>query len=263
MFFLVDAFSSVPFRGNPAGVCFLDDYPEFDETSFQRIANYFNWSEISFLRRMSPNVYRLRWFTPLDEAPLCGHATLGAAHALFSLRKTTSNRITFLYKNGILFADNNDDGSITLSFPLKPIKKCEKYPFSIKAITGISGEAEVYKDDLVYVIVFDKTEDVFDTIPNFNKIKEIDCRAITITAPGFDNFDFVTRYFAPKVGLYEDPVCGSTHCRLVHYWSQRLHKNKFEAFQASKRTGTLSLELCNNIVKITGNAVTVCEFTII
>ena len=101
MFFLVDAFSTTPFKGNPAGVCFIDDYPGLSACHFQKLANYFNWSEIAFVRYIAPETYRIRWFSPLDEAPLCGHATLGAAHALFSCNKIVSNKICFIYNDKI------------------------------------------------------------------------------------------------------------------------------------------------------------------
>lgn len=261
MFFLVDAFTKSSFLGNPAGVCLLEgDYP--DARIMQDLAAYFNWSEISFIKKIGENRYRLRWFTPLDEAPLCGHATLGASHIIFQNMWNTdnSNTIEFVYNDGILKSTLNSDMSITMSFPVKPIERCCDIPFSIENIIGIREYEAVYKDDLIYMIVLKRASDIFNARPNFEEIKKIKIRAILITAPGFDEYDFCSRYFAPSVGLYEDPVCGSAHCRLSYYWRDILHKNEFLAFQASKRTGVLKLRISENNVYITAFSKTVCHF---
>lgn len=258
MFFLVDAFTEVPFRGNPAGVCVVDEYP--DDSEMQRIARYYNWSETAFVKKLGKDKFRIRWFSPLDEAPLCGHATLASAHILFSKGLASGNSISFKYNSGEIEVSENGN-LITMNFPAKPVQKCSSFPFSVSKVIGIKSYNEVLKDDLLYVIVLNSKEDVFNATPDFEEIKKVDCRAIAITAPGDSEFDFYSRYFAPKVGIYEDPVCGSMHCRLACYWSSVLGKNSFKAFQASKRTGVLGVDLSGNIVRLSSKACTVCEIS--
>ena len=255
MFFLVDAFTEIPFKGNPAGVCILDEYPS--DFELQKIARYYNWSEIAFLKRLGADEFQLRWFSPLDEAPLCGHATLAASHIVFSNNLVPENFVNFKYKEGILSALKTDNG-ITMSFPAKPVINSD-FPFSVSDVIGIKDYVEVVKDELLYVIVLKSKEDVFNAIPDFVAIEKVNCRAIAITAIGDHEFDFYSRYFAPKVGIFEDPVCGSMHCRLACYWNSVLGKNSFNAFQASKRSGVLHVELDCNVVKISGKAATICE----
>lgn len=268
MFFLVDAFSSEPFLGNPAGVCVLDDVDILDSKTMQKIAAYFNWSEISFISKIADDKYRLRWFSPLDEAPLCGHATLAASHIVFSNGMNLGNRVEFVYNSGSLYVErNNNDGLITMSFPLVPIKLCceNSIPFNVFDIIGIEEYEEVLTDGLLYVVVLKNHNDVKNSVPNFCEIKKIDARAIVVTSKGFGEYDFCSRYFAPKVGLYEDPVCGSAHCRLSYHWGKFLNKTTMTAFQLSKRTGILKLEIkdgdCGGRVHISGKAVTVAQFS--
>lgn len=259
MFFLVDAFTEFAFKGNPAGVCLLNEYPS--DSELQKIASYYNWSEIAFLKRMNDNTFQIRWFSPKDEAPLCGHATLASAHVLFSNNCVTGNVINFRYNTGRLLATQSENG-ITLTFPAKPVTKCNHIPFSIKKILGINSYKEILADDHIYVIVLNSKDDVINAIPNFDEIKKIDCRAIAITAYGDEKFDFYSRYFAPRVGIYEDPVCGSMHCRLACYWALVLNKNKFRAYQASARGGILDVELEGDMVKLTSRAITLCEISL-
>lgn len=260
MFFLVDAFTSRPFLGNPAGVYILDE--PIDASLMQKIAAYYNWSETAFVSWMSGNQFSLRWFSPKDEAPLCGHATLGAAHIIFSQNLTNSKTIEFSYKNGLLFAENKG-GLLTMLFPLKPVIECNEPPFKVNDILGDVEYESVWKDDLIYMIVLKDHQTVKNARPNLHNIAQLDARAILITSRGFDGFDCCSRYFAPNVGLYEDPVCGSAHCRLAYYWSSVLGKNKLLAFQASKRTGILDLEITfDRKVKISGYAKTVADFAL-
>ncbi|MDR3224227.1 MAG: PhzF family phenazine biosynthesis protein [Holosporales bacterium] len=256
MFYLVDAFTDAPFKGNPAGVYLMDDYPSDQE--LQNIAAYYNWSEIAFLVPLGNDQFRIRWFSPLDEAPLCGHATLAASHILFSENVCTTEHVRFKYNSGEICATKTEDG-ITMEFPAKRVSKCKNVPFSVKEVVGINDYIEIIKDDVIYVIVLNNRYDIEKAIPDFSAIKKVDCRAIAITAKCDGEFDFSSRYFAPKVGIYEDPVCGSMHCRLACYWSPILGKNKFIAHQASMRTGKLLLQLGGNIVKITGKATTTCK----
>ncbi|MDR1234409.1 MAG: PhzF family phenazine biosynthesis protein [Holosporales bacterium] len=257
-FYLVDSFTDDHFKGNPAGVFIVDEFP--DHYSMQRLANYYDWSEIAFVRHLAGDRYCIRWFSPLDEAPLCGHATLAAAHVI-SKRGTSHNDVmTFEYNTGTIQARLNQDSSITMSFVVKPIHKCSDVPFSVEEILGINQYTEILKDDLIYVIVMKSSDDVLNAVPNFELIKKIDARAIAITASQNGAFDFSSRYFAPKVGIYEDPVCGSMHCRLAYYWRTVLGKTRFKAYQPSSRTGVLGVEIVDNTVNLTGKAVIVCEF---
>ncbi len=256
MFFLVDAFCDIPFKGNPAGVCIVDEYPT--DSEMQQFARYYNWSETAFVKKLGEKEFYIRWFSPLDEAPLCGHATLASAHILFSKGIVSGDEINFRYNSGELKITKSDD-LITMSFPAKPVQKCSSFPFSVNKIIGIKSYKEVLKDDLIYLIVLNSKEDVINAIPDCDEIKKIDCRAVAITAIGDSEFDFYSRYFAPKVGIYEDPVCGSMHCRLACYWNSVLKKTSFNAFQASKRTGILKIVLEGDLVKLSSKAQTICE----
>jgi predicted PhzF superfamily epimerase YddE/YHI9 len=294
-FYLVDAFTDEPFRGNPAGVCIVEEYPR--SSSMQKLAAYHDWSEISFVKHLTENKFYIRWFSPMDEAPLCGHATLAAAHILFTNNLTSCNSIFFEYNSGTIMAELNETGSITLSFAIRPVYRCNSLDpppqtplsspllsspllcsvspsnrsdcgscggglipfFSLEQLIGIERCIEVLRDDLIYVVVLNSAEDVARAVPNFEAIKKIDARAVAITGIGSGDFDFSSRYFAPKVGIYEDPVCGSMHCRLAYYWKSVLGKSKFRAYQASRRTGILDIEIIGEVVRITGKAVTICN----
>jgi predicted PhzF superfamily epimerase YddE/YHI9 len=136
-------------------------------------------------------------------------------------------------------------------------------PFSLKKIIGIKRCIEILKDDLIYVVVMNAADDVIGAIPNFDAIGKVDARAIAITGAGNGEFDFSSRYFAPKVGIYEDPVCGSMHCRLAYYWKSVLGKSRFRAYQASRRTGILDIETIGEIVRITGKSTIMCDLTLL
>jgi PhzF family phenazine biosynthesis protein len=257
VFFLVDAFTSNPFKGNPAGVCVVDAFP--CDKLLQDVARYFNWSEIAFVVKLSNSVFQIRWFSPLDEAPLCGHATLAAAHVIFTQNLVSSHDVTFKYNGGEIIARTTCDGLISMSFPTKQVSRCDNAPFNVNDIIGVNRYVEIVNDELLYIIVLQDQRDVLRAVPNFEKIKKVDCRAIAITARCDDQYDFCSRYFAPRVGIFEDPVCGSMHCRLAWYWSAILHKNTFTAYQASKRSGVLYVKLNGDAVEISGTAVMVCK----
>lgn len=242
MFFLVDAFTADPFRGNPAGVYFIKDFPEDDEI-LKQIALYYGWPEIAYLKRLDENSFFIRWFAPLKEAPLCGHATMASSHVIFSNHLVPGKTINFKYLGGDLKSELNDDETITMTFPAKPVHECKDFPFSVEEIFGIRDYVKVLKDDLIYIVVLKSADDVKRVCPNIEKIKKVEARSIAVTARGDDPFDFTSRYFPPRVGMAEDPVCGSMHCRLTHYWAHELGKNELYAFQASKRTGTIKLRL--------------------
>lgn len=224
----------------------------------QTIAAEMNWSQTTFITQQSDSHFHIRWFSPRDEAPLCGHATLGAAHILWQEKQTQSHILTFDSLGGVLKAEKKQDGWIYLDFPVRPIAPCVLPDTLQQALQGVTVQS-VYKDDIVYVVVLREAADVIDLKPNLSLIEQIDCRAVTVTALGESPYDFVSRYFAPRVGIPEDPVCGSTHCRLAPFWSKILEKNDFLAYQASPRGGVLRLRLMDDRVSIGGQAVTVSE----
>ena len=259
MLFLVDAFTDVPFKGNPAGVCVVDEYPS--DTEMQRIARYHHWAEIAFVKKLVGNSFYIRWFSPNDEAPICGHATMAASHILFTKGFVDSDIINYKFNSGELKATLHG-GFITMDFPAKPVWKCSTFPFSVNKVIGIKSYKEVVKDDLIYIIVLNSKEDIFNITPNFDEIKKVDCRSIAVTAPGDESFDMYSRYFPPRIGVNEDQVCGSMHCRLACYWHSVTGKSVFRAFQASRRTGILKVEYAGDRVKLSGKACTVCELGI-
>lgn len=252
---LVDAFANAPFKGNPAGVCLLDQFP--DTEAMQQMAAELNWSEIAFVKQKSDHHFHIRWFSPRDEAPLCGHATLAASHVLWEQQKVNDGLITFESLGGPLTAEKKGDW-ITLNFPSRDVVPCPMPELLIEALGNVMVES-IYKDDIVYLVVLSDTESVENLVPNLSLIEKIPCRAIIVTALGAEPYDFVSRYFAPSVGIPEDPVCGSAHCRLAPFWSKILHKDQFLAYQASKRGGILKLDFQGERVTLSGQAVTVCE----
>lgn len=256
-FWYVDAFTCEPFKGNPAGVFIVEDF--FTAPQMQNIAAELNLSETAFVKRLGVDHYHIRWFSPKDEAPLCGHATIAASHILKTEGLLTTNTIRYESLASELNVMCGEDFDYTLDFPEKPVVACELLDSLRKALGDVSIES-VYKDDLIYMVVLDSAEAVQNLTPNLNKILKIDCRAVLVTAPGFGDYDFVSRYFAPRVGIPEDPVCGSAHCRLTPFWAERLGKKQMKAFQASDRTGVLDVSLTvNSRVLIKGEACTVAE----
>ncbi|MDR1488819.1 MAG: PhzF family phenazine biosynthesis protein [Holosporales bacterium] len=263
MFFLVDAFTLETFRGNPAGVYVMkEDDTDFTAKRMQDIASYYNWSEISYVKELGYNKYKIRWFSPRDEAPLCGHATLAAAHVIMMTKNNTNEPIEFIHNNGSIKAYKADDDFIYMSFPVKPITIVNNPSFEFRKIfSGIdNGYENVFEDENVYIIVLNKASNVKKAVPNTYEIKKIEKRAVILTSSGFTGYDFCSRYFAPRVGLYEDPVCGSAHCRLAPYWGKVLNKNDMLAFQSSRRTGVLKVQLRGEKVIIGGRSIITARF---
>ncbi len=253
--FIVDAFTDKPYSGNPAGVCILDK--GLTDNLMQKIAREINHSETAFLLRLGSK-YSLRWFTPKTEVRLCGHATLAGAHILYETGFVGKDKkIEFETKSGILKA-NRIENMIELDFPQLFVEKCEsndiiETAFNVK--TRFVGKSE-----LRYLIEIDNVEKLKEIRPDFSLLQKSDRGAFMITAQSFDKFDFYSRFFAPGVGINEDPVTGSAHCFLAPYWSRKLNKTKMLAFQASERTGIIECELSNNNrVLLRGNAITMNE----
>ncbi|KAL6850491.1 hypothetical protein ACP4OV_021118 [Aristida adscensionis] len=256
---VVDAFAPEPFKGNPAAVCLLEDAAmAADETWMQSLAAEFNLSETAFLLRdddasagagAGAPRFQLRWFTPAAEVKLCGHATLASAHFLFtSVLPEHDAVIEFATKSGILTAKKvpapegagvvSGEGKlfIELDFPLIDVVECHpaelpSIPETLNGAAVVSVHKSATAGDLIVELPSGK--EVADIIPNFHEIKKCSGRGIIVTgpAPAGTGFDFYTRFFCPKFGVDEDPVCGSAHCVLAPYWGAKLGKQKMTAFQ--------------------------------
>jgi PhzF family phenazine biosynthesis protein len=249
----VDAFTEKPFSGNPAGICVLNE--KLDEKLMQKIAREMSLSETAFLVKNSEG-YDLRWFTPNSEIDLCGHATLASAHILWEkeyLRKDQEAK--FSTKSGLLTAKMNE-GWIELNFPALPEEKTEPPAGLLEALRV--EVAYVGKNRFDYLVEVESEETVRTMKPDFMRLSKIPARGVMVTARGRE-YDFVSRFFAPEVGIWEDPVTGSAHCCLGPYWQKKLNKNEFIAYQASERGGILKVKVTGERVLISGKAVTVLE----
>jgi len=243
----VDAFTRRMFGGNPAAIVLLDEWLP-DET-LQAIAAENNLAETAFVIPRS-EVSPLRWFTPGMEVDLCGHATLATAYVLFRHRFPSLKRITFSTRSGNLIVARDGD-LLSMDFPSRPGRPVEITDQIVSAVGMRAREALLARDLLV---IFEREEEVRALRPDFERITSLDAFALIVSAPG-DTVDFVSRFFAPRAGVPEDPVTGSAHCTLVPYWAARLGKHKLVAKQLSARGGDLSCELRGDRVLISGNAV--------
>ena len=250
----VDAFTSQTFGGNPAAVCPLEAW--IDDALMQSIAMENNLAETAFFVREGDG-YRIRWFTPAAEVKLCGHATLASAHVIFDRLAPATASITFDSLSGPLRVFKDGD-RIALDFPANPPKPCPPPPGLIPALGATPLEVLVAD---VYCCVFASERDVRAVRPDMRGIAALDQHAVLVTAPG-DDVDFVSRFFAPQVGIDEDPVTGSAHCKLVPYWAQRLGKDRLRARQVSPRGGELWCELRGDRVIMAGYAAPYLEGTI-
>ncbi|HEY4785828.1 MAG TPA: PhzF family phenazine biosynthesis protein [Bacteroidales bacterium] len=255
--FYVDAFTSEVFKGNPAAVCLLESW--LPDEVLQSIATEHNLSETAFVVRQEKEMFQLKWFTPRVEVDLCGHATLAAAHVLFSIYNFGNKPIQFKTKSGILLVTHTSDGKLTLDFPAYQVEPGK----SLASVSEALGKTvvELYTSRNQFLAVLNSEKDILALSPDFEKLKELDEKAVIVTAPGKD-CDFVSRFFAPKIGINEDPVTGSAHCSLIPYWSKRLKKDILHAIQLSERTGELWCTLSHDRVLISGNAITYMQGTI-
>jgi PhzF family phenazine biosynthesis protein len=255
----VDSFTSKPFSGNPAGVCILEEPAE--ESWMKNIAAEMNLSETAFLYPEKDG-YNLRWFTPEVEVELCGHATLASAHILFEKQIiSTDHTIVFYTLSGELFASKNE-GMIELNFPATPPVESVPPEGLIEAI-GIEPEF-VGKNKFDVFVVVSSEEQVRNLQPSLEIFKKYKYRGVIVTSKSDENpYDVVSRYFAPAVGIDEDPVTGSAHCTLSPFWSKKLGKDELFCFQASKRGGEVRVKIQGDRVILAGNAVTVFEIVTI
>ena len=253
--FQVDAFAAGPFQGNPAAVCVLEE--TLSHSLMQAIAAEMNLSETAFLLRVGEE-YDLRWFTPVVEVNLCGHATLAGAHVLWTegyLNRGKTAR--FHTRNGLLLASLKEKW-IELDFPRLPEERCDPPEGLLEAL----GVCPLYvgKNDEDILVEVDTADAVRGITPNFAMLERVTPRGVIVTSRSdTEEYDFISRFFAPAVGINEDPVTGSAHCCLAPYWSQKLHKGDLIAYQASPRGGTLRLSLRGDRVLIHGQAVTVLK----
>jgi len=253
-FYQVDAFAQHVFKGNPAAVCPLDEW--LSDDLMQNIAMENNLSETAFFVKQDDH-YRLRWLTPTTEVDLCGHATLASAHVLFQHLEYEHSTISFSTSSGKLTVSRKKGDWYAMNFPAKPYPR-EAPPLDL--YHALSGEIadEVYKaDDFLWVL--DDEEKVRNIEPDFSLLANVDMRGVIVTAPGHD-VDFVSRFFAPAVGVNEDPVTGSAHTMLTPYWANRLGKRTLVARQISARGGTINCRLLDNDrVELEGQACTVMQ----
>ncbi|KAL5864060.1 hypothetical protein ACOSQ3_001574 [Xanthoceras sorbifolium] len=286
---VVDAFTDSAFKGNPAAVCLLEE--ERDEDWLQAVAREFNISETCYLTRLTDSDsddssigtlnprFRLRWFTPVAEVELCGHATLAAAHTLFSKGLVNSNIIEFVTLSGNLTAKKVPDVKaksqngeatecyfIELDFPTVPTTDFNAADDSLicKAlkVSSIIDMKITTTSEYIFVVL-PSAKSVTEVEPQFDEILKCPGSGIIVSglAPPESGFDFYSRFFCPKFGINEDPVCGSAHCALAFYWSQKLGKSDFVAYAASPRSGILNIHLDehNQRVLLRGKAITVMD----
>lgn len=251
--FQVDAFTEKPFRGNPAAVCILSGPVE--EHWMQAVAKEMNLSETAFLYKYKDG-FSLRWFTPVLEVDLCGHATLASAHVLFEegyLKPHEQAR--FYTKSGLLKAERKGEW-IELDFPAEPETSADASPELVEAL----GVKPLYvgKNRFAYLVQVDSEEKVRMMKPDFALLAKIPGLGVIVTTPsGSLEFDFISRFFAPGAGIDEDPVTGSAHCCLGPFWGERMGKTELVGYQASTRGGVVKVRLAGDRVFLGGKAVTV------
>jgi predicted PhzF superfamily epimerase YddE/YHI9 len=253
--FQVDAFTDTPFTGNPAGVCVLD--APADEHWMKAVAAEMNLSETAFLWPEAGG-FRLRWFTPAVEVALCGHATLASGHILWEHGfLAPGGQAKFATLSGDLFATRRDD-LIVLDFPAEPAETCvDPVPIEAAIEASVLGAWKNRFDTLALV---DSEDVVRSIVPDLQKILALGCRGLIVTSRSSNaEYDFVSRFFAPAVGVDEDPVTGSAHCFLGPFWADRLGTSDLTGFQASKRGGVVKVGVRGDRVELGGRAVTVLD----
>jgi len=252
---VVDAFTHVRFKGNPAAVVITGKW--LSDEKMQEIAAENNLSETAFLVEDENGTFAIRWFSPLTEIDFCGHATLASAFVIFSENYQLQHISLFAESVGIMKVIKRDDGFIQMDFPNRMPLTVDEIPEGL--IKGLSIKPNsVLKNDQAYFAVYSDEDDVLSVIQNSDMLKTLAPFDVVVTAPG-TQFDFVSRYFWPANGGDEDPVTGSIHTGLAPFWAKRLGKSKLVAYQASKRGGTLKCEVTGDRVLISGQAVSYLE----
>lgn len=253
----VDAFCGEGFLGNPAGVCVVET--AVPDSWMQAVAEKMNLSETAFIRVLKDGKFHLRWFTPEAEVKLCGHATLASAHLLWERGLLDARRAArFQTLSGMLMAQKEAE-LITLDFPAKPAAVSEA-PSGLLQALGTRA-ACVGRSEFDYLVEVESANVLRNLTPDFVLLRKLPVRGVIVTARSDDHrFDFVSRFFAPAVGVDEDPATGSAHCTLAPYWAAKLGKTDFIACQLSARGGVLRLRLDGERVHLGGNARTMAEF---
>jgi len=253
-YYHVDSFTSEVFRGNPAGVCILPAF--LPDSTLQKIAAENRHSETAFVVPRADGDFDLRWFTPVVEDDLCGHATLASAYVL-ALRKHNVWPVRFHTRSGMLTVARDpvaqEHASFEMDFPVRPPQTCET-PVDLLPALGLKAAMVMKSRD--YLVVVDRAEQVQTLSPDFAALAKVDAGigGTIVTAPGEGDVDYVCRLFAPAVGIDEDPATGSIHCTLAPYWAERLGKNTLRAQQLSARGGTMQCTIAGDRVKIAGCA---------
>ncbi len=251
---ILDSFSEQPFSGNPAGVCLLEN--SISQDLMQQIAMEMNLSETAFVERTGdPKVFSLRWFTPAVEVDLCGHATLASASWMFHESWVKpEDTIQFQTRSGILSVTKSGDG-VSMDFPLIPTT-VDNHPDHPKTLFGaVLVQSARLRGNWIFELEDEAA--VRNLAPDFAVLAATSEEGFIVTAAGSNEYDLVSRYFGPNLGINEDPVTGFAHCALVDYWFKKTGKTSFKAYQASKRGGKLFLEKKGDRVMIQGKAVVV------
>lgn len=251
----VDAFAEKVFEGNPAAVCPLEEWVSDDV--LQKIAEENNLSETAFFAPEKQG-FKLRWFTPVAEVDLCGHATLAAAYVLYKHLGYSGQEISFSTRSGKLVVKKVAKG-LRMDFPAS-VPEVVQAPNNL--VAGLGREPKEVLAAFDYIAVLDSEDEVINLNPDFSKWLDLDLRGVVVTAPGKD-VDFVSRCFFPKLRINEDPVTGSAHCELAPFWGARLGLKNLKAKQLSKRTGLVECGLIEDRVILSGNAVSYMQGQII
>jgi PhzF family phenazine biosynthesis protein len=247
--FQVDAFAKTRFSGNPAAVMPMDQFPEDD--ILQALAAENNLAETAFIVG-GDGEYNLRWFTPTVEVPLCGHATLASAAVVMERLEQRCTSAVFHTRSGPLEV-RREAGDYVLDLPAYDLHSVAP-PAGLADALGIQlMEVQVYSGHVL--VLAENATVVRGMSPDFALLQKIDCKGVAVTSPGDEDYDFISRFFAPAIGIPEDPVTGGAHCALVPYWARRSGKSTFLAHQASARGGDLKCRLLGDRVELTGAAV--------
>jgi PhzF family phenazine biosynthesis protein len=247
--FQIDAFTTRRFAGNPAAVIVMQSFP--DDALMQAIAAENNLAETAFLVPEGDD-YRLRWFTPTIEVPLCGHATLASAAVVMERLQPARSMVIFYSASGPLSVTKTGAGYV-MNFPARLSEQVSARPGLAEAL-GVDP-IEVFANAFNYMVLLESAHVVRGLAPDMAAISRMDRSGVIVTAPGDDTYDFVSRYFAPAKGIPEDPVTGGAHCMLTPYWAKRLRKTEFRAFQASRRGGEMICRLVDDRVEMEGACV--------
>jgi PhzF family phenazine biosynthesis protein len=255
----VDAFTEVPFKGNPAAVCIIED--DHSDQWMLQVSADMNLSETAFIRKQTDG-YGLKWFTPKKEVSLCGHATLATAHILWEEGLINpTERIELHTLSGKLTANRNGK-VILLDFPARKVSPIENSNSISLAIGDVPTFTNIFITErgTIYLLEYDDEKIVRDLHPDFNELLKTDARSVIVTSRSSSTeYDFVSRYFAPAVGINEDPVTGSSHCCLAPYWAAKLGKVILTGYQASPRGGFVQCKYIGDRVQIGGKAVTISK----